>query len=280
MHEPRRVPRFSVVIPTYGRPALLGDALASVLGQTVDDFECLVVDDGSHEPPPLPADPRVRMVRRPTNGGPAAARNTGIAAATGRYVAFLDDDDVWAPERLTYAIAAHERAPVAICWQTTLGSRAKPAGRVLEGDVRDTILDSTIPHMGATSIERAAAPPFDEHYGTSEDVEWWLRVAQQLRVATTTAVGLCYRVHDGPRERTAFDHRDGQRLLDEHADWFARHPRAKAFRMKRMGLSALRVNDRRLARRCFAASLRLDPDARTAWHAVRALVPARGATGG
>jgi glycosyltransferase involved in cell wall biosynthesis len=272
------VPVFSVVLPTYGRPAFLSEALASVLGQTFSDFECIVVDDGSPHPPELPDDSRVRLVGRASNGGPAAARNAGIAAAVGRYVAFLDDDDVWLPERLAVAAKAHVRAAVAVCWQSTVGQHAAdPSGRLLEGDVRDCVLDAMTPHLGATSIERAVTPNFDERYPAGEDVEWWLRVAQQSAVTTTPVVGLLYRAHAGPRGSAGPDGRlrGASMLLEEYADWFALHPRAKAFRLKRMGISALRVGDRQLARRCFAGSLRLRPEARTAWHALRSLTPKR-----
>ncbi len=272
-------PEFSVIIPTYGRPAFLAEALASVSRQTLTDFECIVVDDATPEPPALPTtDARFRLVRRAANGGPGAARNTGIAEAAGRHLAFLDDDDLWTPDRLEFAASAHGRAPVAVCGQSTLGDDppARP-GRVLEGDVRDVVLDGLTPHLGATSIERAAALAFDERYRGSEDVDWWLRVAQRSRVATTPNVGLLYRRHDLPRSGSTRDDRlfGARLLLDEHADWFAAHPRAEAFRRKRMGLLALQTGDRRLARRCFARSLRLHPQARTAWHALRTLKPAR-----
>ncbi|HEV7527166.1 MAG TPA: glycosyltransferase family 2 protein [Acidimicrobiia bacterium] len=267
-------PTFSVVIPTFGRPAFLAEAIASVLGQTFDDFECIVVDDASPEPASLPADPRLRLVRREQNGGPPAARNTGIDAAKGRYVAFLDDDDVWASERLSDALDAHQRAPVAVCWQSTLGVQAPATGRVLEGDVSDSVLDGIIPHLGATSVERAHVQHFDERYEASDDVEWWLRLAQELRVATTPRVGLLYRVHQGARPRTGQRKRleNGYMLLEEHAEWFGRHPRAKAFRMMRMGLSATRIGDRRAAIGLLTKSFRLNPKPRTAWHALRAIV--------
>ncbi len=270
-------PRFSVIIPTYGRPQFLADALASVAQQSFADFECLVVDDASAAPPELAAaDARFRLVRRTTNGGPAAARNTGIAAATGNYVAFLDDDDTWTPDRLDHAARAHEDAPVAVCGQGTLGETLPAApGRVLVGDVRDTILDGITPHLGATSVERAVTLTFDERYRGSEDVDWWLRTAQQSRVAAASGVGLLYRRHDAPRPGTdrAARIRGAQLLLTEHAAWFATHPHAHAFRLKRMGLLALQAGDRPLARRCFARALRLHPEARTAWHALRSFAP-------
>jgi glycosyltransferase involved in cell wall biosynthesis len=268
---------FSVIIPTYGRAELLGEAVASVLRQTFVDFECIVVDDASPDAPVLPSDGRVRLIERERNGGPAAARNSGIAAATGRYLAFLDDDDLWLPDRLALAAEAHRRAPVAVCWQATLGSNKKPLCRILEGDVSDTVLDTTAPQLGATSIERAVAPTFDERYGACEDLEWLLRVAQGLLFATITSVGFLYRAHDGTR--THASQRTGlggvEMLLAEHDDWFKTHPRSKAFRLKRMGLSALAFDDRKSARRCFATSLRLHPEPRTAWHALRTFAPHR-----
>jgi glycosyltransferase involved in cell wall biosynthesis len=256
-----------------------------VLSQSYGDLECIVVDDASPEPATPAADPRVRLLTRDRNGGPAAARNTGIAAARGRYLAFLDDDDVWLPERLSGALEAHERAPVAICWQATLGAPGDGGtgtgtgtgaqGRVLEGNVADTMLDGITPHLGATTIERERAPLFDEQFLTSEDVDWWIRVVATLPVATSQRVGMLYRLHDGPRSRTGAEERvrGARLLLDEHADWFRAHPRAKAFRLKRMGLAALQAGDRAVARRCFARSFALRPEPRTAWHAVRTLAP-------
>jgi glycosyltransferase involved in cell wall biosynthesis len=96
-------PFFSVVIPVYNRAHLIGDTIQSVLLQTEQDFEIVVVDDGSKDDPgPVVAtfaDPRIRILKR-ANGGGGAARNTGIDAARGRFVAFLDSDDKFLPHHL------------------------------------------------------------------------------------------------------------------------------------------------------------------------------------
>ncbi len=93
------MPRFSVVIPTYNRATLLSEALASVFGQRFTDFEVLVVDDGStDETERLLSDYEGRLrVWRQANRGPGAARNVASEHARGRYLAFLDSDDVWFP---------------------------------------------------------------------------------------------------------------------------------------------------------------------------------------
>ena len=99
----RQRPFFSIVIPTYNRAHTIGEAIRSCRDQSHDDFELVIVDDGSTDDTEAVirsiGDPRIRYLRR-DNGGPAAARNTGIDAARGRYIAFLDSDDRFAPEKL------------------------------------------------------------------------------------------------------------------------------------------------------------------------------------
>ena len=96
-------PFFSVVVPVHNRAQLLGNALGSVLAQTCQDFEVVVVDDGSTDNPKgivaALADPRIRFFSQ-DNRGASVARNAGIDAARGRFIAFLDSDDVFLPHHL------------------------------------------------------------------------------------------------------------------------------------------------------------------------------------
>lgn len=97
------MPFFSVVIPVYNRADFLGAALTSVLMQTEQDFEIVVVDDGSDDDPEAVVkalcDPRILFIRQ-DNGGGGKARNTGIDAAKGKFIAFLDSDDLFLPHHL------------------------------------------------------------------------------------------------------------------------------------------------------------------------------------
>ena len=166
MTPERDAPLVSIVVPTYDRARFLSEALASVVAQTVEDWECVVVDDGSREPVSLPesVDPRIRLVRRPRNGGPAAARNTGLLEARGAFVTFLDDDDLYAPERLALGLEGVARAPVAVCWVRFVdeATTRTQEGRRLEGDVSDTILDDLTPSIGAVTLGREHATR--QHY--------------------------------------------------------------------------------------------------------------------
>ena len=108
-------PKVSVIIATYNRAALLPRAVNSILAQTYQDFELLIVDDGSTDDTPQViggfSDPRVRPLRHEANRGLSASRNTGIGEARGEYLAFLDDDDEFTPTSLADKLAALEAAP-------------------------------------------------------------------------------------------------------------------------------------------------------------------------
>ena len=107
-------PLVSVVVPTYNAPALLRETLDTVFAQTLADFEVVVVDDGSTDDTPDVLrsldDPRLRIVRQ-ANAGIGAARNRGIDAARGRYVALLDHDDLWKPDKLAVQVEFMQRHP-------------------------------------------------------------------------------------------------------------------------------------------------------------------------
>jgi glycosyltransferase involved in cell wall biosynthesis len=126
-------PRVSVVVPTYGRLAFLPRALDSILAQTFDDLEVVVVDDGSPDGTAAfvagHTDPRVRLVRHERNRGLAAARNTGVRAARAPFVAFLDDDDLWLPEKLERQVPLLEAGAAVV---HTLVWVADGDGNVLE----------------------------------------------------------------------------------------------------------------------------------------------------
>lgn len=106
--------RVTVLIPTYDYGPFIGEAIDSVRRQTLDDLEILVVDDGSTDETPevLAAieDSRLRVIRT-SNRGPAPARNTGLEAARGQYLAYLDADDRWRPDKLARQVALLEAEP-------------------------------------------------------------------------------------------------------------------------------------------------------------------------
>jgi glycosyltransferase involved in cell wall biosynthesis len=126
-------PTVSVIVPCYGGGAELRAAVDSALSQTFEDLELLVVDDASPEPiePSLEGvdDPRMRVLRRSRNGGPAAARNTGRAEARGAIIAPLDSDDSWLPGYLQTVLPYFEDTSVGLVY--TNGELLGPNGSVV-----------------------------------------------------------------------------------------------------------------------------------------------------
>ncbi len=188
-------PRVSVVIPTYNRPHLLPRAVEAALGQTAAaDCEILVVDDGGEvdlHPLLAPHAGRVRLIRR-ENGGLAAARNTGIAAARGEFIALLDDDDAWLPGKIKRQLAAMDRHRAAVLC-TTRTDNVAPDGMRTARRLPPIAFDQPVDCLPAL-LEWNFVPPssvlirrsvlartggFAVHLRQAEDYDLWTRLAAQ-----------------------------------------------------------------------------------------------------
>lgn len=271
-------PAISVIVTTYNRPILLVDAVQSVLDQQGGmDFEVIVVDDGGPGGYELPEDPRVRLVVMEENAGLSAARNRGIDEARGDAITFLDDDDLLTPDRLELAVRGLASAPLTICHIRYMddGPSDGTWHRRLDGDIADELFTHMTPHVGQACVRRDVIPRFREDIYAAEDIEWWVRVAQNLTACTVPEVGYLYRRHDGPRHRNGMMARvrDRTKALELHAEWFAERPRSAAFQWKRIGLTAMVAGEPGAARHAFLRSLRLAPHPRTAWHLLRTFAP-------
>jgi hypothetical protein len=188
-------------------------------------------------------------------------------------VAFIDDDDLYTPDRLEIAAEGLQRAPVATCWMRYLDQQTGN-NVTLEGHVADSILDHMTPPLGATALRREVYEPFDERWRGVEDIEWWLRMAHHQCATTIPRVGYLFRRwHDpsSPARQAQLRRRieENWLFLEEHRDYFQTHRRAAAFRLKRIGLMLLLLQDRGEARRALLRSMTKAPEASTAWHVLR-----------
>ena len=183
-------PFFSVVVPVYNRAALLGRTLASVLTQTEQDFEIVVVDDGSVDNPSRVveqlADPRIVFVRQENRGG-GAARNTGIDKARGRFIAFLDSDDCFFPHHLAAMRALLQNAPGTAGYARILVNRGegrtflKPPRAIREDEDMAIYLlcDRGFIPTSTIVVERTMAERirFHENLSAAEDTDFAIRLA-------------------------------------------------------------------------------------------------------
>jgi glycosyltransferase involved in cell wall biosynthesis len=208
-----RPPLVSVVIPTYNREALLREAVGSVLTQTYREWELIVVDDGSTDGTAAylgaVGHPRVTVIRRPHSANPALLRNTGVRASRGDYVAFLDSDDVWFPDKLDRQVRDALEHPECGWSYTGLvhidGRGRETAGHrawvPYRGWILEPLLDGRATAQTSTvMIERAlfdSVGGFDESLLRCQDYDLWLRLAErsETTVLETPLVG--FRQHAG-----------------------------------------------------------------------------------
>jgi glycosyltransferase involved in cell wall biosynthesis len=193
----RSPPTVSVVIPAYNAGKLVRRVLESVLAQTYGDFEVLVVDDGSSDDTGTIArsfeDARVRYVQHERNLGAAAARNTGIRLAKGRYIAFLDSDDTWLPEKLEHQLAIMRQTDSrvgALCTDFLLrrsrsGASTERRPRAPRGWLRE-FLDSCAVSPGSTMMVRKdvfdTVGLMNASLRRFEDWDWLLRYVENFRL--------------------------------------------------------------------------------------------------
>jgi len=179
------MPLVSVVIPTYNRQPILLGAIKSVLNQTFQDFEVLVVDDGSSDNTEKIVadikDPRVRCLHHRVSKGASAARNTGISAASGKLIAFLDDDDEWHTQKLEKQIPVLESYDAALCVSLADGYPArlhKFSGITLEDLRRGSFHPSGL--IAKSFVLKDIM--FDEELRQGEDWDLLIRIAKRYRI--------------------------------------------------------------------------------------------------
>ena len=214
----------SVVVATNRTGPFLQEALSSVRAQTHPAIEVIVVDDGSPRPETVVAAaevvPEARVVRQ-APAGPSVARNVGAAHASGRFLAFLDDDDRWDPDRIAACVARLEARPDAVlayCGMRTIDAD----GRVLGGpeqiaiagrlDVARRRTGIILPNVLIRTEAFAAVGGFHSRIRLAEDLDLVLRLAEQGSFAFEPRALVDYRAHDGNTTRR---HRELVRGIDE-----------------------------------------------------------------
>ena len=191
MNTDPRHPLVTVIIPTYNRSWILSAAIDSVLTQSYPHFELLVVDDGSTDDTSALLQDyggRIRILRQP-NQGVSAARNLGIAAATGSLIAFLDSDDLWLPAKLARQVDFFRAHPQALICQTQEtwvrnGVRVNPKKRHRKrsGMIFEPSLELCLVSPSAVMLRRELLDVvgcFDVSLPACEDYDLWLRIGSR-----------------------------------------------------------------------------------------------------
>jgi len=187
-------PQVSVIIPTYNRDWILKETIDSILAQDYKDFELIVVDDGSTDNTSevlASYENDVRIFFQ-ENKGVSAARNRGIAESSGQFIAFLDSDDLWLPQKLSEQVEFFNQMPDALICQTEEvwirnGRRVnpkkrhkKPSGMIFEPSLELCLVSPSAVMIRRSLFDRVGR--FDETLPACEDYDLWLRISCRFPV--------------------------------------------------------------------------------------------------
>ena len=225
-------PRVTVVIPTYNHARFLGETLRSVLAQTVSDWEAIVVnnysDDNTVEVVESFGDPRISLVNFANHGIIAASRNLGIEKASAEWVAFLDSDDIWRPEKLQRCLeAAGEQVDVVghglVMFRDGETIRTILSGPQSRARYRNLLYGGSCMTPSAILIrkgflERVGGFSEDGRHLTAEDYELWLKMARDgARFVFLPDLLTDYRVHGDNASNSIQRHRDSSlAVVEDH----------------------------------------------------------------
>ena len=207
-------PTVSVITPAHDAARFLDETIRSVKAQTFTDWEMIIVDDDSRDETReiagrwASSDPRIRLVRQSPKQGPGPARNRGLAEARGRYVAFLDSDDLWRSEKLEVQVAFMREtgAVFSFAGYSIIDERGKPSGRPVRAPDRvdyrfllhNTIIGCLTVMLDRTRLDPLSMPPLRQH----EDLSLWYDLLRRGVVAQGIPRDLAlYRVVRGSASR-------------------------------------------------------------------------------
>lgn len=282
------MPKVSVVMPIYNVESYVASAIQSVLQQTFTDFELLLVIDGATDNSLVICkqfdDPRIRIIEQ-QNRGLAGARNTGIRQAQGEYIALLDADDLWLPEKLAKQVAHLDNNPeVGISYaisafideqDRSLGLYMSPKLQDItpqEVFCRNPVGNGSVPMIRQAVFAAIAfqyqpgndeMAYFDESFRQSEDIECWMRMAllTKWQFAGINQVLIRYRVNAGGLSANLDkQYQQWQRMVDKMRDYAPTFLQdweapARAYQLRYLARRAVRMRNAKTATRLMSQSL-------------------------
>ena len=221
-------PLVSIIMPTFNRYNPLKRAIQSVITQTFSDYELIVIDDASAVSPfSLTTefkDDRIKFIRHSQNRGGAAARNTGIIASKGKYIAFLDSDDEWVPEKLAHQIkrleAESQNVGAHYCGYESISFEGAVLGRCLpipsEKFNHRLYAENIIGPLSGVVVRRKALNDcgmFDESLPSCQDWDLYIRIAQKFVFVFSPLVLFKYHISKNSITKNFLAKADGHNII-------------------------------------------------------------------
>jgi len=245
----------SVIIPTYNRSEFLNNAIQSVLAQTYKDFELLVIDDCSTDITPKLVgdidDKRIKYIRNDTNKGVSASRNIGIKNSSGEYIAFLDDDDEWLPQKLEKQMDIFSLGSPNLGCVYTLGLFiSATSGKIVKnnplphrGRILSDLLYKNFIITSSVLFRRECFKKvglFDESVGYAEDYDMWIRMSVEYEFDYVDEIMVKHNVHERQNSKGSNSVLSAikglELLLDKHSRLLNENKKAYNRRLLRLGV--------------------------------------------
>ncbi len=268
--------KVSVIIPTYNRSGLLCSAIISVLNQTFQDFEIIVVDDCSRDNTPDVVrklnNKKIKYIRNKTNKGEAVARNTGIMNSDSEYIAFLDDDDEWLPEKLTLQVDLLKNSSLRVgvvytgYIEVDLTSQKilKKRHPSKKGDIYKFLLIKNYVGIPSTVMVRRVCFDriglFDKMIPYPTDYDLWIRISKEFHFEYIEKPLVKYHIHKNSISANAETRIRGiELMLERYSKAFSSHRNAYSQYHIRLGVLYCCNGNTKNGRKYFLRAMRIYP---------------------
>lgn len=270
--------KISVIIPAYNCAGLISRTIQSVRNQTFQDWELIVVDDGSTDNTRdvvlsfQKNDPRIKYLNQPNSGAPASPKNNGIRNATGDYIAFLDHDDEWLPEKLEKHVSVFEKFPKTglVASNAMIVNEANGQKKEYKmpqnSDIICSLLERNVVFCssGATVKKDVfdQAGLFDENFKLGDDWDMWIRIAKKFNFRFINEPLYNFYRHDKTvtsRIKMATKIKDYEYGLAKHIDLYKQHPKQFSSRLLNIGRTCYMAGENKKAITFFARSILANP---------------------
>ncbi len=236
-------PTVSVIIPAYNAEPFLHETMQSIVDQTYSDWELILVNDGSTDDTLRVArsfkDDRIQIIDKP-NSGVSDSRNQGASVSSGKYLAFLDADDVWLPEKMRESVDflnKHESFGMVHGDMQVVNEKTKPLDQVLSGkhgEILEPLLlwdGCNVPSPSSILVRRTVfeeVGKFDPQFSTAADQDFFFRVAKHYPIGRISKVQGYYRVHGNNM------HMNIERMESDHIGVYRKASKIGLFETKKL----------------------------------------------
>ena len=271
-------PKVSVIIPTYNRDNYLYSAIKSVLNQTFEDFEIIIVDDASTDNTRQVVDKfddkRIRYIRHKENKGGSAARNTGIKRSKGKFIAFLDDDDMWMPSKLEKQLdLINKNLEIgAVYTRTCIINKSDKIIWFKSPSLRGNIFLDILKKNYVGSCSKVLVRKecfnriglFDENLPAGQDWDMWIRLAKHHQFDYVNEPLVLYRVHEKRISTNPFPKMQATKLMfkkfSKELNTSVNHKKILGYWHYRFGTIYCECGDIGKGRKEFMKAISKDPD--------------------